>query len=500
MPATAQTSATTALFMLAALSSAADPAPKTGPARLSPAAETALREAVAALDEAGGDTLTRTRLWCEIATFRRIRGDRDGAVAALAKARDVAESGRRPPIDEWRDIGPQYARLGDAKAVLDLAERVPTQRDDYRGNPRELVLQEAARAAADAGHIKPAEQIAEALPDTPTRKFLRDAIGRQALIHRAANGDAAGAIRDATRLPNAADTVLALVGQVFLNLAYDDVGSTDGIAHAQLAAGDREGAAKTAGSALALLAEVDAARRAVAALAVVRMLARLDDLPAARKALAQMPPADPKADPRAAGLRRTAELIAKGFLAAAEVRAGRDDAAVALAGDFTRPGEQAYVLHFVALAQARAGRKEASAANFAKSIDLVTRAPASDRTGTSLHNIASAQAAAGDFAGAAKTAALNPSGALAWANLASYQASAGDFAGALKAAEDHLADNSFWSSQVMRAVAEAQARAGREAAAREGIGKLTDPLVRAHALFGLARGLAPDPGKGPVKR
>ena len=30
---------------------------------------------------------------------------------------------------------------------------------------------------------------------------------------------------------------------------------------------------------------------------------------------------------------------------------------------------------------------------------------------------------------------------------------------------------------------------------REWIGKLDDPLVRAHALFGLAKGLAPEPKK-----
>jgi tetratricopeptide (TPR) repeat protein len=458
----------------------------------SDAADKALKEALAVLEAADGDTMIRARFWCEVAAFRRTRGDRAGAVEALAKARSVAESDQQAPISEWRQIGQEYARLGDAKAALELAAVVPTKTENSRGNPRELVLQEAARAAAEAGHIKPAEEIAAVLPDSAGRKRILEGIAREAMIHQAASGDAAGAIKTATKLPTAAETVFAFVGQSFLNLSFDDhTHKADGIAPAQLTAGDKPGATKTALSALALLPEVDVARRSMAALAVVRMLARLDDVTAARKALAQVSPADSKAGPRAADLRRMPELIAKGYLAGAEVRAGRDDTALGLASDFDKPGEKAYILHFTALAQARAGRKAESAVTFARAIDLVTKNPDPDphQGGTSLHNIASAQAAAGDHAGAAKTVGLQPAGGTTWTNLAFYQAEAGDFAAARKTAADHLADSPWWSARTLEFVAERQARAGQEAAAREWIGQLDDGLAKAHALFGLAKGL-----------
>ena len=463
------------------------------PAAKSAAADKALKEALAVLEAAEGDTMIRARLWCEVAAFHRTRGDRAGAVEALGKSRKVAESTGQPAISEWRQIGAEYARLGDAKAVLDLAAGVPTMMENWRGNPRETVLQEAARAAAEAGQIKPAEEVAAALPDGPGRKAVEAAIAREAMIHQAAAGDAAGAIKIAVKLPNTAATVFALVGQPILNLAYDDnTRHPDGIAPAQLIAGDKAGATQSTQSALALLPEVEEARRPVAALAVVRMLARLDDLPAARKAMAHIPPADPKADPAGAGRRWVIELLANGYLAAAEVRAGRDEAAAALAEDFSKPGEKAYVLHFAALAQARAGRKTESAATFARAIELVTKNPDPDGGGTSLHNIASAQAAARDFAGAAKTVGLLPDGSIAWSNLATYQAEAGEFAAARKTAVDHLADSPWWSARTLDFVADRQARAGQEAAAREWIGQLNDPLARAHALFGLAKGLALD--------
>jgi tetratricopeptide (TPR) repeat protein len=481
---------TSAVATLIALATTAE---VRGQEAASTAGDKALKEALAALDEAGGDTMIRARLWCEVAAFRRERGDRAGAVEALARARSVAESDGQPPISEWRQIGQELARLGDARAVLSLAEAVPTMLENWRGNPRETVLQEAVRAAAEAGHIKAAEEIAAVLPDGPTRKRLQEEIARAAMIRRAAGGDAAGAVQVAVKLPTAAETVFALVGRPVLNLSFDDaIRRSDGIAPAQLVAGDKPGAAKTALSALALLPEVAEARRAQAALAVVRMLAGLDDVAAARKALAQMPPANPKVEAPAAQFRRAPELKAKGYLAAAEVRAGHDEAALALARDFDQPDEKAYILHFTALAQARAGRKAESAVSFAKAVDLVSKAPDPDGSGTSLHNIASAQAAAGDHVGAARTIALRPgAGTIAWSNLATFQAEAGDFAAARKTAADHL--GRWWSAHTLEFVAERQARAGQAAAVREWVGGLDDGLVKAHALFGLARGLYPEP-------
>src|SRR5205814_5287395 len=114
---------------------------------------------------------------------------------------------------------------------------------------------------------------------------------------------------------------------------------------------------------LALLPNVEEDARARVAVSVVRILAGSDDLPSARKALALIPKTplgtSPAKNPKLA-LQPKSEVLAKGYIAAAEVRAGRDDAALALVKELEHPGAQAYILQMTALAQARAGRKDAS--------------------------------------------------------------------------------------------------------------------------------------------
>jgi hypothetical protein len=183
------------------------------------------------------------------------------------------------------------------------------------------------------------------------------------------------------------------------------------------------------------------------------------------------------------------DLHAKAYLAAAEVRAGNDKAALALAEDFSRPGNQAYIFQHVALAQARAGRAAESKATFARSHALVTS------EGSELWNLIGARSLAGDFDGAAETAKkLDPADVTLWESLSYGKAIAGDYQGAREAAA-HLGRSAersaFYSNrqQSLQIIAKLQAQAGKTLAVREWIDKEDDPLMRAYALLGIAEGL-----------
>ena len=129
------------------------------------------------------------------------------------------------------------------------------------------------------------------------------------------------------------------------------------------------------------------------------------------------------------------ELKAKGYIAAAEVRAGHDEAALASLRDFENPRQQAYILHIAALAQARAGRKDACKANFIRAVNLVTGDPKPGPGGTSMKNIAVAEALAGDFSAAVQHAKEAGDFGMTLFRVAELQAESGDFAGARKTAE-----------------------------------------------------------------
>ncbi|HET6572977.1 MAG TPA: sigma-70 family RNA polymerase sigma factor [Fimbriiglobus sp.] len=450
-------------------------------------AKEALQQAAKVLDEVERESMARTRLWCVVAELYSKLGDPIAARDALDKARAAAAEMKADQYTEWRDIGQGYGRLGDVKTVTDLAAAVPAAaiRDGY---PRDTILQESAWAAAAAGHARAADQIADALPDGDRKTWAKAAARRLAIAHRARTGDAAGAVRAAGELPTNAEKVHALVGVDVLNLSYDNSPARweDGIAFALLEAGNRTGAKAAALKALALLPDVEKDRRGAAAAAVVRVLARLDDVPAVRKALAHVPAGpDPKLVkqwPDVTGW----DLNAKAYLAAAEVRAGRDETAKALALDFKRPREQAHVLQFVALAQARKGRKDEAKTTFARAIELATAKPGSP--GVTLNNIATAQALAGDFEGAAKTA--EKTGVHAWVNLAYFRAKTGDYDGARNLVvrqRDKI--GRWWHAKVWQFVAKTQAKAGKTDDVRAWIKEEGDSLLKAHALVGLAEGL-----------
>jgi RNA polymerase sigma factor (sigma-70 family) len=458
----------------------------------------ALRQASAVLDNVNENTPDVSRLWCTVADLHRKFEDPKGAVAALEKAKVVAEKLEDKGYNEWRQIGEGYAGLGDAKAVKEIAALVGAKQE----RTREIILQEAANAAAAAGHIREAEQIADKMTDAETRAWVQGWIRPKALILRAKSGDVAGAVKAVGDLPTAEEKVLALVGREHLGRGFDDTPSPlyaeGGIVEVQLAVGDKKGAKETALKAMALLPDVVEKRRALATVTVVRMLSRMDDVTSASKALEKLPAADPATVGKAPDRPRVlAELKAKSYLAAAKVRVGDDQAAEGLVSGFQLPEDQAYILQFVAVAQARAGRKAESTANFERAIVLVGTNP---DAGSNLHCIAAAQALAGHFAAAAKTAA-NGAGWITWSSVAFFQAQGGDYRGAKAIADDHVGRAVRWPyADLCCGIAKVQARAGQVAAVKEWAEKEDDQLFKAYILVGLAEGLYREGGKVRLPR
>jgi RNA polymerase sigma factor (sigma-70 family) len=457
------------------------------------AATAALREAADILDRVETGPIERSRLWCNVADLRRRLGDREGSIAALLAARTAVEKLGDGQYAEWRSVGEGYGRLGDAQAVIDLVAAIPPHvvKDGYT---RDTILQEAAFAAAEVGHARAAERIIDAISDQRMPEWVRPEVRRLVILHRAESGDVGGALKAAGELPTPQETVAALLGRDFLNLGYDyDAAHRPqdrGVIHVQLAAGNRGGARATLRAATAKVHDVAKEFRGAAAVAVVRAAIRLGDHPAARAVLAQVPADDKPADPR--GLTHGWGLIARAYLAAGEAAAGRDDAATALAKEVEDPHHRVYVLQFAGLAQARSKRPDASKVTFARAAALVPAEHA-------LHNLASAQALAGDFAGAvdvAKRLGENRP-AWVWVNIAAAQAQAGGYDAARELVATRVGASGFMLGQAYRWIARLQAQAGRVTEAREWIGKVDDPLRRASALTGLAEGLYRDATKPP---
>jgi hypothetical protein len=194
------------------------------------------------------------------------------------------------------------------------------------------------------------------------------------------------------------------------------------------------------------------------------------------------------------------DLRAKGYLAAALVRTGQDNSALALAADFDLPGQKAYIYQWTALAQARAGRKEAAKASFDKAIELMTGADdQKPGQGTTSHNLACALALAGDSKAALKIAeGIQLS--ITWSAIAYHQAESGDFEGARKTAAVNEKGDWVKYTKNCKSISSMQAKAGQAAAVRDWVGKVNDPLLRACILVGAAEGLSLQAGKASTKR
>jgi tetratricopeptide (TPR) repeat protein len=463
----------------------------------------ALAQTVLAIEKAKGQTEDIVRVWCEVAALRHKLGDRNGASDALLKARLVADAEKRPYTQALlgRQIASWYAIFGDAKTVLKLAKAAPEQTPNKRDNPREMLLTGAAISAAHSGQAKLAEELAAALPTDATRVRVAEINRREAIIRRAKGGDVPGAIRAIGELSGAEERVYLLAGRQTDGFGFEDtLDRMDGIAPLQILAGDKVGANETARKALALLPEVTAGRRPNAALACVRLLLQLDDVPSAHKALAHARTENPKAAGKVVNGIPT-ELMATGYVVAAEIRAGREAATIALTKKFTRPEDQAHLLFVTAVAKARAGQLDTSATDFTRAVELAQKIPDDEaRTrNTLLWYIANARAEVGDYEGAAKIAERAEDSMLMWSDIAHYQTVKGDFDRAWATIYTRLQDPNRPPSREVREVARMQAKAGGAEIVRARAAGEKNELLRAYILLGLAGGLFQEPRPAPAK-
>ncbi|WP_020474945.1 hypothetical protein [Zavarzinella formosa] len=443
----------------------------------------ALRQAAEFLETADIDPDELAGLWCKVAELRHRIGDRRGAIKAIERACEIVEGVGGGPR-EWRPMLLACARMGETDKALELAGHFP---EDGNNVPEErgFMLWRAVREAARAGRFRVAEEIADRNEHEDFWLISWQEIRSLEIVARFKKGDTEAAIRMAMALPTAWGKLWALVGTPTDQPADDITELDDSIADMQLLANDKAGARRSAMTALALIPDLGPGEKPSAVVAVIRILCLLDDIREARKVMVRYLDARPRKENY-----WNDELLARSHLAAAEVRAGRDEAALAFLKDFDRPEDQAFLLQVIALDQARAGRREVSTMNFARAIE---RAALADDRDPYLSGIIEAQALAGDFDGATWTAQYFRCGLLL-EKIIFLQSKTGDFDGARMIFHTIPSDR-YWIGNILPQIARMQGAAGQPAAVREWAAKLDDPRRRAAVLIGLAEGLCQSPGK-----
>ncbi|WP_020467891.1 tetratricopeptide repeat protein [Zavarzinella formosa] len=429
--------------------------------------------------------------WCRVAELRRKIGDRRGEAAAIQRAWEVTEKEDTDGDEtKWRPVILTCARLGETAKALKLAAFYPKDCKNLVISPRNEILSEAAEEAALAGQFQAAGEIADAIGYEANRREVREYVRRLEIVARFKAGETKRALRGVTTLSINLLKISALVGEPKERYSQDITAPGDGIADLQLLSKDKAGARQSALQALALIPDAEEHGRRSACVAAVRILCQVDDLAEAKKALARHLAVNRK-NKLTPDSDLFLDLLARGHMAVAEVRAGRDEAALAFLKGLDLKGEQAWLLRIIALAQARAGRAEASKASFARAIELVADKEKTD----DLCHILGSQALAGDFDGAIMSARQFRCEGVIWEELALLQAKAGDFDGARKTITTGLKAPEYWPTYVLPLIARAQAAAGQPAAVREWSAKLDDPRTRAAVLLGLAEGLVQEPAK-----
>jgi tetratricopeptide (TPR) repeat protein len=221
--------------------------------------------------------------------------------------------------------------------------------------------------------------------------------------------------------------------------------------------------------------KIDKNARGGCAAAVARDLARLGDIDAALKEATNV-------------VNPNTHLKVIAEIAMAQVLAEKEAAALETVAGLTADTERIFVLHQIGYAQAKAGNKAGAKESFRRAVELA------DKSESGLfYNVALAQAAAGDISGAVQTAENHDAPNELWSRIALRQLRFGDYSGARQTLEKHEWGGLGQTSAVLRMAAD-QARDGHEKEAREWMAKETDPLVRAHAFVGLAKGLCPEDG------
>jgi RNA polymerase sigma factor (sigma-70 family) len=438
-------------------------------------ADELLQEALQALNASTG---SRHRTLADIAVLQMKLGKRGAALKTFDQARQlidqIPENGK---YWGWRELATAYGRAGEMTEALALAMSIPDHVSNYRGQDKEfraMVLEEVAIALAEAGHGQEASRVMESLKEQS--KTRGSWVLPKLALAQAQAGKIKEALQTVNTIPDDRWKVMALAGFVYGNRSFGDYPHELGIAWIQAQAGDKAGAQKTLDKAVAIaktLPDGQGAASAWAAIACTQV--RIGNIEAAR------------ATARLIGVEswKNLALVA---IAKAQAAAGQTKEALQTTQPIQSEAERIHALYQLAVGQARAKNLQAARETFKQAADLVNSLPEADR-GFHNHNLASAQAAAGDFSGAVQTAMSRmPPSETTLCNIAYEQALAGDIRGALQTAEA-IQDSDFWKGSTLYGIARAQTERGDAEGALAWANQLASSHDKAHALFGVAEGL-----------
>jgi RNA polymerase sigma factor (sigma-70 family) len=428
-----------------------------------------LDQAAEAIDDTDRNALAVSRILERLGVLRARSGDAKGAGEAFDRAQSVVlrldANGQQ---FEWRELAKAQAEAGEIDTGLETAKRVT-------GGLKHATVQEMASLLARAGNFKEALRLADKVEDAEQRDIALVDVARA----RADAGDVKAALQIADSIKGPFARVLALAGS-----EYSEMG---GIALVQAKAGDRSGARETLNRAVMLAETIKSGPGAGRVWAwLARAEARLGDFATARK-WADRAPTEEKLPH--VGLTRPRDLAFQ-EIAIAEAEAGRIDDAVKTVNAHLASSGQIAALNSIAVARARAGQRKACRAVFKEATKLAEEVADNQETPRSYfyNTIATAQAEAGEFDAAEKTAALlGDSGAIAYGNIADQRARAGDFNKALESVK-RIGKDEFWRTRLLQAIARMQTEAGDERAALARITDETTPADKAVTLLGVVEG------------
>jgi hypothetical protein len=424
----------------------------------------ALKEFEAAADEQPG-----SRLLADMAGVQAQLGDRDATKKMFARARDFIAA-LPEAQQEWERLAGAAASAGEVDEAIAAALRIP------KGKDRDRAFQQVATTLAGKRLEKEALRVAAMVEDEEMKSRLgADLLVELALAHAAAD-KIPEALRVVERMKAPSSQVLALLGRIYFNMAYD-YPSEPGVALIQTRAGDKALAGKTIQRAADLIASMP---KPAFLTHLACAQAHLGEFASARKTVEKIQ-------------NETGKAIALATLVRQLARAGRTKEATTEIDPLPAGTMKVHALTFLGAGQAEAGDQKAALASFQQAHVLIEQVKGEgERMGQGII-LGTVRAEAGDFKGALQTAETYfPKHDLGYANIAFAQARAGEFTGALETAEK-IKDPpgqgpGWWKLQILEETARLQAERGQSEAALKWIDRLASHLARAHALTGLAEG------------
>jgi len=441
-----------------------------------------LQQALELLGVANGDaSVAPSRALLDIAIQQINLGERAAAADTFRRARraidGLPEEGR---LMELRLLAHAYAQAGDTQAVLDIVNKdIPERPANFVGSAadfREMLLTEGAKILAQEGHERDALRLAEAIQKEDAQALARRQVRVELTLSQIRAHHFPAARRLIAAMDNPEDRVTALAGVIYANPTYSQFPARPGLALALATAGRKDDARQAlaqAGRSAEKMSESPQKQRALAA--IVCAQSRLGETELARQLLKSI------ADEAWLNIAAAALVEELGAV-------GKDKEALPLIERLPKEAMKVHAFYHLAGGQVRAKKRKESVESFAKAVQKAV-ALAEEEQSMQFHNIATAQAAAGDFKGAEQTLRDHLHNApVARANMAHELAIAGKTDEALQLAEE-MPETDWWRANIVRDVARQQATSGHEQEALIWIDKLPSPLLRGNALLGLAEGL-----------